>query len=228
MFSEVGGFFLERSPTGGAGVANTGGESRMRDQTRNYVENRFALTMKELKQWFVSGQGFAMPPLTVTHSFGGQVTQRHVIRLEGDDNSLVCRVRSDGARGVSEREFSISIEKKLCNYGGSRLYFRCPHCGKRCLKLYLGGGYFVCRECAGLHYLVESEDAAERARRRAEKIRRRLGWKRMGLPEYADLLGRPKHMHYRTFARLCDKHDKAVGECLGAYLSAAMRLSGGL
>jgi len=38
-------------------------------------------------------------------------------------------------------------------FGGERLWFACPGCGKRVGKLYQGqGGYLACRKCLGIKY----------------------------------------------------------------------------
>ncbi len=91
------------------------------------------------------------------------------------------------------------------HFGGERLYFICPRCHRNCMVLY-GGAYFRCRKCQGLAYASQNEDAVDRLRRKAEKIRRRLGddgdldWP---FPE------KPKGMHWRTYDAL-----RAKGEAL--------------
>ena len=93
-----------------------------------------------------------------------------------------------------------------CTYGGGRPWFLCPvqGCGRRVALLYLGmAGLFVCRQCGRLAYACQRETVDERAARRAETIRRRLGWEAgiLNLPG-----GRPKGMHGRTFERLKRLH----------------------
>ena len=182
----------------------------MRDQTRRYVENAYSLTAAEFKEWFSFSEKFRLSPITVSTRRGGWTYLKQTICLNCDGERLNCRVHSVREGCESDTSFSIGIERKACNYGGERFYFLCPRCGRRCTKLYLCGGYFVCRSCGGLHYVVESEGTVDKARRRADKIRKRLGWKRMGFPERGDILGKPKWMHYTTFKSLLDKHDEAV------------------
>ena len=67
-----------------------------------------------------------------------------------------------------------------------------------------GGGIFACRHCYRLAYASQREGADDRALRRADTIRRRLGWK----PGILNGLGdKPKGMHWRTFERLTSDHE---------------------
>ena len=199
----------------------------MREQTRRYVENKYTLSVSELKSWFAYRMPYQVPPVSVSSSYGGRVYRLSFVSLSYDgERSLSCRVQSVGESGKTESNFSIEIERKACNYGGERLYFHCPRCGRRCTKLYLCDGLFECRKCGGLHYEVESLDKAERLRKRVGKIRKRLGWARMGFPELADILAKPKWMHYDTFMRLCDRHDADVGTMIALYRAQVARTFG--
>jgi hypothetical protein len=74
-----------------------------------------------------------------------------------------------------------------------------------------GGGIFACRHCYQLAYPSQRETAYDRASRRADTIRERLGWK----PGIFNERGtKPKGMHWRTFWRLTAEHDAFVGESL--------------
>lgn len=102
-------------------------------------------------------------------------------------------------------EQHIDIERTPCRLGGSRSWFRCPECGRRCAALYRGGGAFYCRLCAGLNYLSTREPPEDRAFRKADRIRARLGW----TPGIANGHGpKPKGMHWQTFSRLVAEHDR--------------------
>ena len=83
-------------------------------------------------------------------------------------------------------------------FGGTRRWFRCLSCGRRCRVVY-GGGYFRCRKCYQLKYETQYERPWGRAITKAQKIRQRLGgdgsmddW----FPE------KPKGMHWKTYRRL--------------------------
>jgi len=70
-----------------------------------------------------------------------------------------------------------------------------------------GGSIYACRRCHQLAYKSQRETADDRATRRANKLRERLGWE-------AGILngegGKPKGMHWATFERFKARHDVAV------------------
>lgn len=126
------------------------------------------------------------------------------IRTEAD--RVILGYRNQSKDGESESmEYPVTLEWTPCNLGGRRAWFFCPAsgCGRRVAILF-GDSIFACRHCQKIAYECQREADDVRAMRRADNIRRRLGWK-VGI---ANPVGnKPKGMHWRTFTRLKSKHD---------------------
>jgi hypothetical protein len=125
----------------------------------------------------------------------------------------------------SEKLFPVYIDWSNSHLGGRRPWFLCPaqDCGRRVALLYCGG-IFACRHCYQLVYPTQREEAHDRSSRRADRIRKRLGW------ELGILNGKgwskPKGMHWKTFERLNKEHDAFVQISL-TVIAARLKLLGG-
>lgn len=98
----------------------------------------------------------------------------------------------------------VELETTYTHFGGARQWFTCPCCGRRCGVLYLGNR-LACRTCYGLAYRVERETAHDKALRRCDRIRHRLGW----VPGIAHGMGpKPGKMRHATFARLVAEYEQ--------------------
>jgi hypothetical protein len=129
------------------------------------------------------------------------------LRTDADRLHLSYRVRIGGGNwdDVTETVLIIRVPRRL---GGSRPYFICPGvmngiaCGRRVGKLHGPGRYFLCRHCYRLANISQREGKGDRALRRANKIRQRLG----GDPGMATPFPeKPKGMWRRTYERLCER-----------------------
>ncbi len=109
-------------------------------------------------------------------------------------------------------EYPIYLENTNCTLGGQRVWFRCPAqgCGKRVAILY-GGQIFACRHCHQLTYASTREGIDDRAGRKADRIREKMGWA-LGILNANGT--KPKGMHLKTFLRLTLKHDVLVNQSL--------------
>jgi hypothetical protein len=118
--------------------------------------------------------------------------------------SYTLRVR-DGKR--EDMVETIPIVHLQCRFGGSRAYFICPgpgdgsNCGRRTIKLNLSSRYFLCRHCNQLAYASQFEAPWQRARRRANKLKQRVGID----VEIGDPFQKPKRMWTRTFDSLLNE-----------------------
>lgn len=108
-------------------------------------------------------------------------------------------------RGEDVTPYRAAVLRTTPHYGGVRLWWGCPGCGRRVRILY--GVPFVCRECHDLTY--ETRQTArpyaliDAMHNRMYAIRRKLGGEG-GL--LASLSEKPKTMHWDTYARLEDEY----------------------
>jgi hypothetical protein len=136
------------------------------------------------------------------------------IRVEADTVVLVYRNRSPHHNGGEwePMNYAVRLDWTACGFGGRRVWWRCPAvgCGRRVAVLH-GGRVFACRQCNCLAYRSQREADDDRATRRADKLRKRLGWE----PGILNGNGwKPKGMHWRTFERLQGEHDEHVTDAL--------------
>ena len=137
-------------------------------------------------------------------SINGEKVADINIRTETDRVILNYRSRSNGGEW-QPMDYPVTLEWTPCNLGGRRAWFLCPArgCGRRVAILF-GGSIFACRHCHKLAYQCQRETDDDRAMRRADTIRRRLGWE----PGIANPEGdKPKGMHWHTFERMKAEHD---------------------
>lgn len=152
---------------------------------------------------------------TVRWLRGGEEIGSTQVRLEADRIVLNYRARSGGGEWQA-KEYPVTLDWTDCHLGGQRAWFRCPvlGCGRRVAVLY-GGTIFACRHCRQLAYASQRERADDRACRRADRIRDRLGWEPGILNGDGE---KPKGMHWRTFDNLVTAHDGYVNASLAGAL----------
>jgi len=129
------------------------------------------------------------------------------IRPEGDRINLIHRAPQSGQEWT-EQEYPVLLERTPCNYGGERVWFRCPvlRCGRRVAILY-GEKVFACRSCRHLAYPCQNASSERRAFSRANAFRERLGQRGSILDPFPL---RPKGMHLRTYYGLRWQYESTV------------------
>ena len=116
-----------------------------------------------------------------------------------------------------DMSYPVQVTYTACHHGGRRAWWLCPAvgCGRRVALLY-GGAVFACRHCQRLAYPSQREAPYDRAFRRADKLRDRLGW-------VAGILNgegsKPNGMHWLTYERLKAQHHDYVTESLAGALA---------
>lgn len=131
------------------------------------------------------------------------------LRAEASLLRLNFRARAPGEDWQPVTQ-AISLDWAACRFGGVRPYFLCPGnasssaCGRRVQKIYGADRYFLCRHCYDLTYASRNECELDRAIRKADKLKVRLG----GQPGLvSDIPWKPKGMRWRTYWRL---HEQAI------------------
>ena len=103
---------------------------------------------------------------------------------------------SDSTRSYDQEK--VGLASTATRFGGSRSWFICPECGRRCAILY-ALGRFLCRKCHRLTYQCQKDDELQRLARRIDEIRGKLdGFMVLGefFPE------RPYRMHHKRYRRM--------------------------
>lgn len=122
-------------------------------------------------------------------------------RVETGQLRLIYNFRNGNSGEWENLDYPVRLQTTSCHHGGVRYWFVCPAlgCGRRVAILYSAGKYFACRHCYQLAYKSQRETKGDRGRRRADKIRGKLGW----APGIANPPGgKPKGMHWKTYNRL--------------------------
>ena len=159
--------------------------------------------MKRLDLALLERRGYLRGgPYRYSWSWGSEPVGSIVLLAVASGLKLMYRTRmgEDEWRSVDEL---VPFLWTPMRFGGSRRWFQCLSCGRRCRVLF-GGRRFRCGRCHQVHYATQSESRADRATRAMFKIVRRLD------PEEDcnDLPPKPKGMHWRTYNRLVDRYEK--------------------
>lgn len=125
----------------------------------------------------------------------GEEIARITVYPAPDGLRLVYRVSLNDGPWHSIDEF-VRLTETPCHYGGSRLWFECPGCGRRAAKLWGVSARFRCRVCCGLPYKSQMESDFDLMLRRKDRLEARL-------KHVCDnLYLKPKGMHWRTYQRI--------------------------
>jgi len=104
-------------------------------------------------------------------------------------------------------EQAVAFDRTDCYFGGQRTWFLCSRCQARAAVIYCITNYFICRKCCGLVYKSQHQTKANRLLQKARNIRKRLGGSNNLVAAYPR---KPKHMHWKTYLRLCKQSEYAA------------------
>jgi len=106
-------------------------------------------------------------------------------------------------------EQRINFDRTPCNFGGQRMWFLCPGCGRRVAILCCDYSKFYCRQCNKLSYASQNQGDFDRLISQKNKLGERIfkyydmgfGWEKK------------KGMHWKTFDRLHARYKRLDRQC---------------
>lgn len=112
----------------------------------------------------------------------------------------------------------------------SRLYFLCPHCGRRVRYLYEFHDYFVCRHCLKANYVCQQRNRGmQSVRRRMKKlIEKDLGytWWRQDNPNCLIselcMIPKPRYMRWAKYEALIQRYRELQDDYIRELLKVGM------
>ncbi|MBK7463339.1 MAG: hypothetical protein IPJ50_11980 [Betaproteobacteria bacterium] len=188
-----------------------GGYGSGRQSTKRTTSSFLRLDIQTLKR-----DGMLTPGRTSRVYWLRRGSEIASIKVRAEGSRVVIAYRSEIRNGEwQEKEYPVQIERTDCNLGGQRVWFWCPDCGRRVAVLY-GREVFTCRHCRNLAYASQRETDNDRAIRRADNIREKLGW---GIGIANPEGGKPKGMHWKTYWHLRDRYNALVYKTMAGTLA---------
>ena len=173
---------------------------------RRTVESQYRLDATDLKRRGLLQEG-RVAHLSWTGSHGQSGPSLRVI---GGADALTLDYAWRRGDGPWQRHKEhVGLARVGRHMGGEEVYFLCPKCVLRVKRLYGAGVRYLCRHCHNLAHASTQERPGNRATRKNQKLRRKLGVE-IGL---GDWIGpKPKGMHYKTFERISTRIHAAEAE----------------
>lgn len=156
-------------------------------------------------------------------SRGGTVVANINIYTDSDRATLDYRTKQRDGTWLA-MNYPVRIERTACHFGGQRVWWLCPHCGRRVAVLY-GGQRYACRHCQRLTYQSTRNTPESQTFARADKVRQRLGW----VAGIANPPGdKPKGMHQQTYWRWLTVYNHLAMQAIGASRASLEKAMGRL
>ncbi|WP_299363113.1 hypothetical protein [uncultured Paracoccus sp.] len=111
----------------------------------------------------------------------------------------IRRLRCGDTDAITVCGITLPVVRTPCHFGGTRHWFLCRQCERRCVLLYEDG--YLCRICVNGRYRSELASPRKRQLLKSFKTRDRLGqtgWEGLLAP----FPGKPKHMHWSTYLKI--------------------------
>lgn len=121
--------------------------------------------------YHLAGRIFKDGGMPYSWTRNGRPSGSIAIYYDKGHDCIVFAYDSDGTEGIRNH---IDYELVPNNYGGSRMYFICPGCGRRSRFLCSHKKEFLCRKCAGLYYDIQQICKDDKAITYIDKILKAL------------------------------------------------------
>jgi hypothetical protein len=181
--------------------------ARHAGRAKNTVENCLSIDVLDWHR-----RGFLRSPRQFSWTWNWEGERVASISVQTERHSITLKYRGRSGEDWSDVAQRIPIVWTPCRFGSERPWLVCAvasdgvYCGRRVIKMYVAGRMFACRQCYGLVYASQQETVSQRGRRKAQKIRMRLGGSPSMMDDFPD---RPRGMHEQTFERWRRIHDAA-------------------
>ena len=163
------------------------------------------LTAKQVKAYYLQQEQLQKDvQLTLTYSIKEKCQSEHIINLCDD----YLQITSVGVHNGKDLKYEVQIVKQPWQFQGERWWLKCPSCDRKASALYITreGPALMCRKCQKLKYLspINNHDPYWKIDRRM-----RLIFLELGTEEWTPqdpIPRRPKGMHQKRYAALCDEY----------------------
>ncbi|GAB1536286.1 hypothetical protein ADMFC3_19170 [Geovibrio sp. ADMFC3] len=179
---------------------------------KQVIDDQLKIDIRDLrKKGFKYGEEFSG---TVSITSNGITKGAFAFLIDESKLTLIYFYRGNHSNLEAIRQ-EVKLHRLECHYGGLRVYFVCPKCGKKIMALYLGDKYFYCRSCCNLAHKSQQIDKASRLLNKLRKIRRKLN-----TPDdlFSMVWHKPKGMHHKTFYRLTEESNAVTNEYFKQFL----------
>ena len=147
----------------------------------------------DVRLWARSGHLESASCFTCSWNRGGESAGNITVQSSPDCATLIYRIKDMYSDEWQDKRQVVPIDRTACGYGGSRNWFRCPVCSRRCELLYLRAYRFACRKCQRVAYTSQSSEPMARLIHKSHKLQAKVAE------------GRPKGMRWRTFYRIWEQ-----------------------
>lgn len=144
----------------------------------------------DVRLWARSGYFERASYFTCGWNRGGEPSGSITVQSSPDSATLIYRIKDLYNDEWQDKRQVVPVVRTACSYGGSRKWFQCPVCQRRCELLYLRAYRFACRKCQRVAYTSQSGGPMDRLMHKSHKLQTRIDG------------GRPKGMRFATYERI--------------------------